>query len=150
MQHANESLSLLDKSDISEIRVYTSPPLMVQRVLAAVCLLLHQPEDWASAKALIGDPNFMRCLMQFQKDHVTPDIAQRLRVYLDDEKFTPDEVGKVSLACRSLCEWVLAVDRYVKVFGNVMPKKARASALRTGRGSLPNSACKTSSLQLRR
>jgi dynein heavy chain len=62
------SLETLDKASISEIRVYTSPPYLVATVLNAVCLLFQKKPDWPTAKQMLGDPNFLKKLLQFDKN----------------------------------------------------------------------------------
>ncbi len=42
LEAANKALDSLDKNDISEIRVFNKPPLLVQTVMEAVCLMLGQ------------------------------------------------------------------------------------------------------------
>ena len=49
LEAANNALNTLDKADISELRVFTTPPEMVQKVLEAVCILLGQETDWKTA-----------------------------------------------------------------------------------------------------
>lgn len=51
---ARESLNALNKADISEIRVYNSPPYLVMTVMSAVCIILNKKADWNSAKQLLS------------------------------------------------------------------------------------------------
>ena len=48
-----------------------------------------------------------------------------MRRYLDNPKFIPDEVGKISRACCSLCMWVRSIDYYTKIFKSIEPKRVR-------------------------
>jgi dynein heavy chain len=125
LENAIKALDALDKNDITEIRAFNNPPEMVQTVMESVCLLLGAKPDWATSKALLGDANFLKNLQTFDKDNIPPQRITKVKAYIDNPKFIPEEVAKVSKACRSLCLWVRAIDIYAKVFKEVGPKKAK-------------------------
>jgi len=52
--------------------------------------------DWASARIVLGDPNFLKSLYEFDKDNVQESTMKKLRKYLENPKFTPEAVEKVS------------------------------------------------------
>ena len=66
--------------------------------------------DWASAKVLLGDNNFLKRLYDYDKDNIPQSMLKKLKVYIDNPKFTPEIVEKTSKACRSMCMWVRAMD----------------------------------------
>uniref|UniRef100_A0A3Q3BGU1 Dynein, axonemal, heavy chain 6 n=1 Tax=Haplochromis burtoni TaxID=8153 RepID=A0A3Q3BGU1_HAPBU len=81
--------------------------------------------DWLSAKQLLGDPNFLRRLTEYDKDNIKPRILLKLQKYINDPNFMPEKVEKVSRACRSMCMWVRAMDLYSRVFKEVGPKREK-------------------------
>ncbi|TRY65354.1 hypothetical protein DNTS_005929 [Danionella cerebrum] len=128
LESANKALNALDKADISEIRVFAKPPDLVMTVMEAVCILLNSKTDWASAKQLLGEGNFLKKLMEYDKDNIKPQILQKLQKYISIPDFVPEKVEKVSKACKSMCMWVRAMDLYSRVLKEVGPKREKLAA----------------------
>lgn len=84
--------------------------------------------DWASAKQLLGDGNFLKKLTDYDKDNIRPQLLQKLQRYLQNPDFIPDKVEKVSKACKSMCMWVIAMDLYSRVLKEVAPKRAKLAS----------------------
>ncbi|XP_071942686.1 dynein axonemal heavy chain 6-like [Antedon mediterranea] len=122
---AQKALDSLDKSDIAELKVFSKPPDLVMTVMEAVCIVLQVKPDWASAKQLLGDPTFLKKLMEYDKDNIADSLLKKLKKYIENPKFVPEIVEKTSKACKSMCMWVRAMDLYAKVFRTVEPKKKR-------------------------
>ena len=55
--------------------------------------------DWASAKVLLGDSNFLKRLYEYDKDNIPEAMLKKLKKYVDNPKFVPDAVEKVSKVC---------------------------------------------------
>ncbi|XP_061882783.1 dynein axonemal heavy chain 6 [Entelurus aequoreus] len=123
LEGANQALNSLDKADISELKVFTKPPDMVMTVMEAICILLNYKADWASAKKLLGDSNFTRYLVEYDKDNIKPQVLAKLQKYINNPDFVPEKVEKVSKACKSMCMWVRAMDIYSRVLKEVGPKR---------------------------
>nr|XP_036867942.1 dynein heavy chain 6, axonemal [Manis javanica] len=125
---ANKALDSLDKADISEIRVFTKPPDLVMTVMEAISILLNAKPDWPTAKQLLGDSNFLRRLLEYDKENIKPQILAKLQKYINNPDFVPEKVEKVSKACKSMCMWVRAMDLYSRVVKEVEPKRQKLHA----------------------
>uniref|UniRef100_F7E4I9 Dynein axonemal heavy chain 6 n=1 Tax=Ornithorhynchus anatinus TaxID=9258 RepID=F7E4I9_ORNAN len=137
LEAANKALDSLDKADISEIRVFTKPPDLVMTVMEAISILLNRGEvgggkavepDWTTAKQLLGDSNFLKRLLEYDKENIKPQILSKLQKYINNPDFVPDKVEKVSKACKSMCMWVRAMDLYSRVVKEVEPKRQKLNA----------------------
>ncbi|XP_053375273.1 dynein axonemal heavy chain 6-like isoform X4 [Mercenaria mercenaria] len=151
LKMAVASLETLDKASISEIRVYMSPPYLVATVLNAVCLLFQKKPDWPTAKMMLGDPNFLKKLLQFDKNSLPDRVFHKLKKYTKHPDFNPESVGKVSVACRSICQWVLALEHYNEVHKMVKPKQKRVQeaqeALKLAQNSLAQKQASLNKIQ---
>ncbi len=52
-------------------------------------------------------------------------VFSKLRKYSKHPDFTPEKVGAVSVACKSMCQWVLALEHYHEVYKMAKPKQKR-------------------------
>lgn len=128
LEEATQALDKLDKKDIQELKVFTTPPAMVQVVLEAVCVLFNRKTDWKSAKALLSEADFLKMMIGFDKDNIAEKTLKKLKPYIDNPDFVPEKVDKVSKACTSMCMWVRAMDLYARVYRTVEPKREKLNA----------------------
>jgi len=123
-----DALKSLNKNDVNEVKAYKQPPELVVMTLEGVCILMGVKPDWGEAKKLMSDMAFLENLQNFDKDNIAEKKIKGIQKYMKDEKFMPDNVGKVSKAAKSLCMWVRAMDTYARVAKTVEPKKAKLAA----------------------
>ncbi|XP_066254312.1 dynein axonemal heavy chain 6 [Euwallacea similis] len=125
LEAATKALEALNKSDINEVKLFQKPPKLVQFVMESVCILMGTKTDWAAAKIILGDTNFLKKLQDYDKDHITDLMLKKLKTYIEYPDFVPEKLVTLSKACKSLCMWVRAVDMYAKVYRIVEPKRKK-------------------------
>lgn len=74
---------------------------------------------------LPGDQNFIKQLVNYDKDNMTDRILKKIGTYCSLADFQPEIIGRVSLAAKSLCMWVRAMEVYGRIYRVVEPKKQR-------------------------
>ena len=47
----------------------------METVMSAVCVLFQRKPDWPTAKQMLGDPNFLKKLLQFDKNSVPDKVS---------------------------------------------------------------------------
>lgn len=136
LEAAKEALDTLNKSNLTELKSFGSPPPAVANVTAAVMVLMsnNQPKvpkdrSWKAAKVLMGKvEDFLNSLKNYDKDNIPEHCQKAVGPYLDQEEFNPDFIRNKSLAAAGLCSWVINVMRYYKVFCEVEPKRIALEA----------------------
>ncbi|XP_033219684.1 dynein heavy chain 2, axonemal [Belonocnema kinseyi] len=125
---AIKALDALNKKDLSEIKSFTRPPPKVEMVMEAIMVLKTSEKSWAEAKRQLGDVNFLNSLRDFDKDHISDKTLRTINKYTSNPEFDPIKVGVVSVAAKSLCMWVIAIEKYGKLYRIVAPKRERLQA----------------------
>jgi dynein heavy chain len=126
LEKAMEEVEKLDKGSVSEMKAYTQPPKAVQTVMIAVMTLMGKPPDWVTAKKTLNEANFLQQIKGFNKDNITNSILSKIKKFIDQPDFHPDQVREKSDAAGALCTWVHAMYIYASVAKEVAPKRHRA------------------------
>ncbi|XP_078020536.1 dynein axonemal heavy chain 2 [Epinephelus lanceolatus] len=128
LEEAMKALESLNKKDMTEIKSYGRPPALVETVMHAVMTLLGKEPTWAEAKRQLGESNFIKTLVNFDKDNISDRVLKKIGHYCRQADFQPEIIGKVSLAAKSLCMWVRAMEVYGRIYRVVEPKRAQLNA----------------------
>ena len=133
LDKAVKALERLSKSAVTEVKSYQKPPKPVERVMCAVMTVMDKEASWAMAKKELNDANFLYKLKEFDKDRISNSTLKAIQKFTKSHEFNPDDIGNVSQAAGALCEWVIAMEMYAKVFRDVEPRRI---ALRKAEDSL--------------
>ena len=137
LNNALKALKGLSKNDIIELKAMKSPPNGVKLTMETVCILkgikpskVPAPDGkgkvddyWEPSKKMMGDQGFLNSLFDFDKDNISDETIAKLAPYIEMPEFTPEVVGKGSVAAKGLCSWVRAMFVYNKVAKVVEPKR---------------------------
>ena len=128
---AQEALNTLNKTNITELKSFGSPPAAVLMVTGAVMVLMEGqkgkiPKDrsWPKVKVMMAKVDkFLDDLINYDKENIHPNILTALQMYLNDTDFDPDFVRSKSGAAAGLCSWVINVVKFYEVYCDVEPKR---------------------------
>eukprot|EP01119_Soliformovum_irregulare_P017766 TRINITY_DN5330_c0_g1_i3.p1 TRINITY_DN5330_c0_g1~~TRINITY_DN5330_c0_g1_i3.p1 ORF type:complete len:3685 (-),score=1128.16 TRINITY_DN5330_c0_g1_i3:1844-12898(-) len=127
LEIATKSLNKISRKDVTEIKSFAAPPPGMLAVIEALCMLLgrkaKKDDYWAEARIMFNEPHFIQKLLDFNIDNVKEETILKLKPYINDPSFTPAAVEKSSVACKSLCAWIRAVEHYYWVSKAVEPKR---------------------------
>lgn len=129
LEAAAEALNNLKKDEITEIRSFAKPHVLVQKVCECVVLLRGLKDvSWKGAKAMMADARFLASLIEFDKDGITEKQMRALKDYFKDPKLTIEELMSISTAGAGLLRWVCAMMNYNSIAKTVNPKRQAVAA----------------------
>jgi dynein heavy chain len=129
LEAAAEALTNLKKDEITEIRSFAKPHILVQKVCECVVILRGLKDiSWKGAKAMMADARFLSSLIEFDKDGITEKQMKALKDYFRDPKLTIEELMSISTAGAGLLRWVCAMMNYNNIAKTVNPKRQAVAA----------------------
>jgi len=81
--------------------------------------------DWATAKVVLGDSNFLKTLKEYDTDNISDKMMNQLKPYIGNPDFNPQKVATQSKVAKSMCMWVRAVHSYSIIYRIVEPKRKK-------------------------
>ncbi|CAG7717651.1 unnamed protein product [Allacma fusca] len=133
LQAAYAALNTLNKTNLTELKTFTTPPGDVVLVVAAVFILwegtrtgkLPKDKSWKATKSqMMGDiGKFLDGLQNLNKENITPMIVEALKPYMTDPGFQPELIRAKSFAASGLCSYVINVLKFNEVWQDVAPKR---------------------------
>jgi dynein heavy chain len=79
----------------------------------------------------LGDGNFIKQLVNYDKENMSDRVLKKIGTYCAQSDFMPEIIGRVSLAAKSLCMWVRAMEVYGRIYRVVEPKRQRLNQATT-------------------
>lgn len=64
---------------------------------------------------VLGEGNFIKQLVNFDKDNISDRVLKTIGQYCTQPDFQPEIIGRVSLAAKSLCMWVRAMEVHTQI-----------------------------------
>lgn len=81
----------------SQLLAYRIKYKVFFQVLEAVMILRGADPSWAESKRQLGEQDFIKQLINFDKDNISDKTLKKIGQYCSQDDFQPDVVGKVSI-----------------------------------------------------
>jgi len=78
---------MLEKKYIAEIKSFTAPPPDVATVMNAVMIVFQKEPTWPTVKKELADSNFVKKVMEFDKENISPATLKKIEKYTKMENF---------------------------------------------------------------
>lgn len=98
--------------------------------MECVAILFEEKVDWDNIKKLLADPSFLSKMKGLDVSKMKPLTQNKIKAKIaSNAGFIPAEVAKVSVAAKSICEWVRAVSEFTDVNNDVEKKKSQVEGM---------------------
>eukprot|EP00747_Dinoflagellata_sp_TGD_P010139 gnl/TRDRNA2_/TRDRNA2_119611_c1_seq1.p1 gnl/TRDRNA2_/TRDRNA2_119611_c1~~gnl/TRDRNA2_/TRDRNA2_119611_c1_seq1.p1 ORF type:complete len:194 (+),score=60.20 gnl/TRDRNA2_/TRDRNA2_119611_c1_seq1:65-583(+) len=125
MQAAEEAVNCLSKKDIDELKQVKTPTEELDMVSAACAFLLKNEKKrigWKEFQKMLQNPSrFLEEAKCLDASNIPEQTLKNIQPFLEMETFTFDVMRKKSSAAASLCQWVIKIMEYNKIYQKVAP-----------------------------
>jgi len=125
LEAAEHAVKGLDKASMTELKGFANPPAGVDKVTAALLILVRNEKknlSWENAKKMMAKVDaFKEQLESFDGENIPAEVLARVEPYLDDPIFTFEKMKSKSAAAANLCNWVVNIVIYHRVYTKVKP-----------------------------
>lgn len=123
---AQQAVNCLNKASLTELKSMGKPPPGVEKVTAAVLMMLKNETknfSWDNAKKMMAKVDvFKQSLEQYDKENIPPEIVARVEPLIsEDPNFNYEKMKSKSLAAANLCVWVINIITFHHVYVRVKP-----------------------------
>jgi dynein heavy chain len=136
MEAAKDAVDCLSKGMLTELKSLSNPPSGVDNVTSAVLILIEKEYKnfkWDRAKKMMANVDqFKQRLQNYKGEDMTEDEVKKLEPFLSREDFDPKLMEGKSMAAANLCNWVVNIVKFNRIYVKVKPlmdqlEQARAS-----------------------
>ena len=146
MEAAKDAVDCLSKSMLTELKSLSAPPAGVDNVTSAVLILLEREYKnfkWDRAKKMMANVDqFKTRLQEYKGENMTEDEVRRLEPFISDPLFNPDDMKRKSEAAANLCNWVVNIVKYNRIYVKVKPLMDQLEAARASKADAEASLAK--------
>ncbi|ESL11605.1 hypothetical protein TRSC58_00640 [Trypanosoma rangeli SC58] len=131
LRKAEVALNTIKPEYLREIRAYTTPPQMVQRVLEAVLAVMGEKRagEWDVIKHYIRRDDFLAGVKAFEPRSITDEARLTVFQMLQEEDFTYEAAQRASKVAGPLLQWVEAQVKYAEILAAMEPLRTRIDHL---------------------
>jgi dynein heavy chain len=125
MLAAGAAVDCLNKASIGELRGFGKPPGGVEVITEAVLRMVEGEKKnfkWDRAKKMMKDVNaFIQKLKFYNMKEIPEELIDKLTPLMENPMMNYDVMMKKSGAAANLCNWVIAVYTYNRIYVKVKP-----------------------------
>ncbi|KAF1745558.1 hypothetical protein MXB_4461 [Myxobolus squamalis] len=135
MEEAKESLSVIDRGKLNEIKVMYNPNQLIRLAISSVFELITGgcSENWKTVKSFLNRDDFINTVRNYKTENITPERRLTMNKFLENERYTPEIIARGSTACSPLVKWVRAHLSYFDILIKIDPLRLELSNLEAER-----------------